>query len=65
MPVDEKVIIKVYDILGREVAELVNEFKAAGKHSVRFDGGNLSSGIYLYSITAGNYYQTKKLILAK
>ena len=65
LPVDEKVLIKVYDVLGKEVAEIVNEFKAAGKHSIQFDGSNLSSGVYFYSITAGSYYQTKKLILAK
>ena len=65
LPVDEKVVIRVYDILGREVAELINEFKAAGKYSIQFDGSNLSSGVYLYSITAGNYHQTKKIILAK
>jgi len=65
LPVDEKVLIKVYDVLGKEVAELVNEFKAAGKHSIQFDGSNLSSGVYFYSITAGSYHQTKKLILAK
>ena len=65
LPVDEKVILKVYDILGQEVAELVNEVKSAGRHSVVFDGSKLSSGIYLYSITAGNYHQTKKLLLVK
>lgn len=65
LPTDEKVVIKVYDILGREVAELVNGQKAAGKHSVQFDGSNLSSGIYLYSITAGQYHQTKKIMLVK
>ena len=65
LPVDEKVLIKVYDVLGKEVAELVNEFKTAGKHSIQFNGSNLSSGVYFYSIIAGSYHQTKKLILAK
>ena len=65
LPPDEKVVIKVYDILGKEVAELVNEQKAAGKYSVQFDGSNLTSGIYLYSITAGKYHQTKKIMLVK
>ncbi len=65
LPTDEKVVIKVYDILGKEVAELVNEQKAAGTYRVQFDGSNLSSGIYLYSITAGKYHQTKKIMLVK
>ena len=65
LPVDEEALIKVYNVLGKEVAELVNEFKAAGKQSIQFDGSNLSSGVYFYSITAGSYHQTKKLILAK
>jgi hypothetical protein len=65
LPVDEKVLIRVYDILGREIATLVNEFNSAGKHSIQFDGSKLTSGVYFYSITAGNYQQTKKVILAK
>lgn len=44
--------IKVYDLLGREVRELVNEQKAAGFYTVNFNASNLSSGIYLYRITA-------------
>jgi hypothetical protein len=59
----------VYDILGREVATLVNEEKESGIYNVDFDassaGGGLSSGIYFYSITAGGFKQTKKMILAK
>ena len=54
LPNNEKVVIKVYDILGREIAELVNEQKMAGKYTIQFDGSNLSSGVYFYSITAGN-----------
>ena len=65
LPLDEKVNIKVFDILGKEVAELVNEEKPAGKYSVQFDASKLSSGIYFYSITAGNYHLTKKLLLVK
>lgn len=69
LPANEKVVIKIYDMLGREVTELVNEFKTAGKYSVNFDassaGGGLSSGTYFYSITAGNYHQSKKIILLK
>jgi hypothetical protein len=64
VPEDAFVIIKVYDILGKKVRTLVNE-KAAGYYSVNFNGSNLSSGIYFYSIAAGNFYQVKKMILAK
>jgi photosystem II stability/assembly factor-like uncharacterized protein len=65
IPKESFVDLKVFDILGREIAELVKEQKAAGKYSVQFDGTNLSSGVYFYSITAGNYHQTKKMILTK
>ena len=57
--------MKVYDILGREIAALVNEIKTAGTYSVQFDGSNLSSGVYFYSITAGANKQVKKMLLAK
>jgi len=59
------VTIKVYDILGREVATLVNEEKSAGTYSVKFNAGNLSSGTYLYRIVSGNYTQVKKMLLLK
>lgn len=65
LPVAEKVVIKIYDVLGREIAGLVNEFKQAGEYSVTFDASNLSSGVYFYRINAGKFSQTKKLILAK
>jgi hypothetical protein len=65
IPVDEKVVLKVYDVLGREVAELVNEVKQAGRYSVEFNASSLSSGMYFYSITAGDYHQKKKMILMK
>jgi len=63
------VSIKVYDILGNEVAELVNERKESGDYSVKFNTvsttGGLPSGIYIYRLTAGNYEATKKFILLK
>lgn len=65
LPVDEKVIIKIYDVLGKEITVLVNEFKESGEHSVTFDASTLSSGVYFYRINAGKLSQTKKLILAK
>jgi photosystem II stability/assembly factor-like uncharacterized protein len=60
-----KVELKVFDVLGREVRTLVNETKAAGKYQVRFDGNNLSSGIYLVRIKAGEFIQTKAMTLLK
>ena len=65
LPERSQVILKVFDILGREVATLVNEEKAAGNYEVRFDASNLSSGIYFYSISAGDFHQTKKMILLR
>ncbi len=65
LPVNSHVVLKVYDVLGREVSTLINEVEKAGNHKVRFDAGNLANGIYFYSLTAGNFHQTKKLILLK
>ena len=59
------VVLKVYDILGNEVATLVNENKSAGNYEVKFDGSNLSSGIYFYKLQSGSFVQTKKFILIK
>ena len=65
IPLQGKTVLKVYDFLGREVASLVNDVQKAGEHSVNFDAGNLSSGIYFYTLSVGNFIQTKKLILIK
>lgn len=65
LPVGERVVIKIFDILGREVTQLVNEDKPAGTYSISFDASSLSSGIYFYSITAGKFNQVKKMVLAK
>jgi hypothetical protein len=59
------VTLKIYDAIGNEISTLVNGEREAGRYSVKFDGSNLSSGIYFYKITAGNYTETKKLILMK
>ena len=59
------VTLKVYDILGKEVATLVNEEKPAGNYKVEFDRSNLSSGIYFYNLRAGEFVSTKKLVLIK
>jgi len=57
--------IKIYDVLGREVMTLVDEFKQSGSYEVRYDATGLASGIYLYRIESGNFVQTKKMILLK
>ena len=57
--------IKVFDILGKEVATLVNGIQEAGNHKVQFNSSNLSSGIYFYRLTSGNFTQIKKMILLK
>ena len=62
---ESKVVIKVYDILGTEVASLVNETKNPGYYEVEFNGINLTSGTYIYRMTAGDYVETKKMILMK
>ena len=59
------VVLKVYDILGREVAKLVNEEKHSGNYKIIFNGSNLSSGVYFYRIQAGNFTVTKKFVLLK
>jgi hypothetical protein len=65
IPKDEFVSLKVYDVLGNEVATLVNNNKNAGNYSVDFNGSNLSSGIYFYKLQAGNNVSLKKMILMK
>jgi hypothetical protein len=65
IPTDGFVTLKVYDVLGKEVATLVNGPKTSGRYNVQFDGSSLSSGIYFYKISAGDYTNTKKLILMK
>lgn len=57
--------LKVFDMLGTEVASLVNELKEAGSYSVNFNASNLPSGIYFYTLASGNFMATKKLILLK
>ena len=59
------VLLKVYDVLGREVATLVNEEKVQGVYSVTFDASTLSSGVYFYKINSGNYSEVKKMVFIK
>ncbi|MGE5400075.1 MAG: T9SS type A sorting domain-containing protein [Ignavibacteriales bacterium] len=60
-----RVTLKVYDILGKETATLVDEYKTAGSYLVQFNGSGLSSGIYIYRLTSGEFTGTRKLILLK
>ncbi len=59
------VTLKVYDVLGREVATLVDEVQKMGSYEVEFDGSRLPSGVYFYRLQAGTYSRTKKLVLLK
>ena len=65
IPKDGMVTINVYDILGNVVKTLVNEYKQSGRYNVTFNGSNLSSGVYLYTIKSNNFTATKKLLLLK
>ncbi len=65
LPVASTVSLKVYDVLGREVATLVNEQQEVGAYSVTFNANALSSGIYFYRLQAGNFVATKKMMLVK
>jgi len=57
--------LKVYDILGREVATLVNKQLKSGNYEVNFDASNLTSGVYFYRLQSGNFNESKKMILLK
>ena len=65
LPMAGHISLKVYDVLGNEVATLVNEDKPTGSYKVEFDASNLSSGIYFYKIQAENFIETKKMLLLK
>jgi hypothetical protein len=75
LPERTKVVLKVYDVLGAEVAELINDIKSAGRYEVEFSvkggsafGGNaytLPSGIYFYTLQAGKFTDSKKMVILK
>ncbi len=65
LPNESKIVIKIYNILGSEVTELLNEQKEAGIYEVEFNASNLTSGTYIYKISADNFVQTRKMILLK
>lgn len=62
---ESDVSLRVYDVLGNIVAELVNEKKPSGSYTVDFNGVNLSSGFYVYVLRAGNFVQSRKMLLIK
>jgi hypothetical protein len=64
-PVSSWQTLKVYDILGNEVATLVDEFRAAGSYEIDFNASQLTSGVYVYKISAGEFSDTKKMLLTK
>jgi len=65
LPEKGHVVLKVFDILGNEVAELVNEFKNEGSYTIRFDAGHLSSGLYILTIRVNGFSATKKMVYLK
>lgn len=65
LPQDGLTTLKVYDVLGREVAELVNEFKTTGRYTVSFDASRLSSGVYVYRLVSDKYSAVKKMLMLK
>ena len=65
IPKDGFVTLKIYDVLGREVAVLVNENKSTGRYNINFNAGNLASGAYLYQLKVNDFVSTKKLVLLK
>ncbi|MBI1806046.1 MAG: T9SS type A sorting domain-containing protein [Ignavibacteria bacterium] len=65
LPLDTHVSLKIFNILGQEVATMVNAFQSAGYQSVEFDASNLPSGIYFYRLQAGKFVDVKKMVLIK
>jgi hypothetical protein len=62
-PQDGMVRLRVFDVLGTEVATLVNEYRGAGRYSTVFDASHLASGIYVYTLQSGSFSQVKRMIL--
>ena len=65
LPTDADVVLKVYDMIGREVTTLVDDRQTVGRHRVLFDASNLSSGAYIYQLSAGSFADRKKMVLVK
>ncbi|MGB5849989.1 MAG: T9SS type A sorting domain-containing protein, partial [Ignavibacteriaceae bacterium] len=65
VPQNSFISLRVFDVLGNEVQTLVNETKSAGTYSVSFDAASVPSGVYFYTLEAGNFVSTKKMVLIK
>lgn len=65
VPNSEVVSLKIYDMLGSEVATLVDEYKNAGTYSIEFNASKFASGVYFYQLHSGNFVETKKMVLLK
>jgi hypothetical protein len=65
IPTDEHVSLKVYDVLGREIAALVDAFRKAGSYTATFDASRFASGVYLYVLRAGSHTQVRKMVFVK
>lgn len=64
-PSESHVLLKIYNILGKEVSTIVNEIKPAGKYKITFDASNLASGVYFYRLITNSFNETKKMILIR
>jgi hypothetical protein len=65
LPIKSFVLLKVFDLLGREVATIVNDVKVAGSYNATFNAANMPSGVYFYRLQAGSFTETKKLVLLR
>ncbi len=65
LPTTQRVVLKIFDLLGREVLNVTDKEYTVGRHKIRFNGNNLTSGVYFYRIIVGNYSDTKKLVLLR
>ena len=65
LPKNGFVTLKIYDILGKEVADLVNDQKTQGRYSVNFDASRLASGVYIYQLLVNDYVSSKKMLFLK
>ena len=65
LPRESKVVLKIYNVIGQEVATLVNDVQRAGRYGVNFTSEGLASGVYFYRLQANDFVETKKLLLLK
>lgn len=65
LPSKSSVLLKIFDMMGQEIAVLINEELAAGNHSQQWDASNMSSGVYFYQLRSGSFAETKKLVLLR